>query len=267
VKRQQDPRQLLIEWPTKPSQPTGPNSPPATSRLPLIQRLKWDFQTTFPRPTDEAIENGKLDESDREPENLKSLHENYSAQCLATLAALDKVMDARRRRVDPATGKVPRTHSARERLRKYLAEEPGRLEHAFAVLIGTYEEGFGQEAAEAFRKAIIAWHAGVEVSADHATPHTRRIRPVLPVPKPLRSSVDTAVFGRDEHGKPIRPRADEVRAITETLAATLEEYLCEGKREQFQSAVARYTEDFGDRPARQLEAYVRHQYDRSRQSR
>jgi hypothetical protein len=75
-----------------------------------VQRLPWDFRTSFPQPTDDAIENGTLEESDREPENLKSLHENYATQCLATLAALDKVTQARQMGVDPAI--IRFSHSA-----------------------------------------------------------------------------------------------------------------------------------------------------------
>lgn len=74
------------------------------------------------------------------PENLKALHEAYAGQCLATLAVLDKVLDARRRGVDPTIGCKPRTHAACERLRKYLVEEPARLEHTFDVLMDTYAD-------------------------------------------------------------------------------------------------------------------------------
>jgi hypothetical protein len=101
----------------------------------LVQRLPWDFNNSFPQPTDEAIDAGVMDEADREPENLRSLHENYSRQCLATLKALDAVMAARRGGIDPGTGQKPRTHASRERFRKYFAEEPDRLEHTFHILI------------------------------------------------------------------------------------------------------------------------------------
>src|SRR5258706_13772817 len=111
MKRRDDPNQTLINW----SDPTGAASTPASSipdpiklaaqaAAPLIQRLPWNFTTTFPRPTDDAIDAGVVDESDLEPANLKSLHDNYSRQCLATLQQHDKVMDARRRGIDPGTG-------------------------------------------------------------------------------------------------------------------------------------------------------------------
>ncbi|HEY8748407.1 MAG TPA: hypothetical protein VIM11_10555 [Tepidisphaeraceae bacterium] len=194
------------------------------------------------------------------------LHENYARQCLATLAALDKVMDARRRGIDPGTGNKPCTHASRERLRKYLAEEPARLEHSFEVLIGTYADAFGQDAADAFKKAIIARHAGIEVTCEKsgaaAEPRrtvrkerTSRASSHLPVPRPLRASVAAGVFGREENGKPIGPNADEVRAITEQYA----ERMIEMDEEKLRSATAKYAEDFGSKAAAQLERYVRRQ--------
>jgi hypothetical protein len=99
------------------------------------------------------------------------------------LAARDKVMDARRKGVDPGTGQKPRTHASRERLRKYLAEEPTRLDHTFDVLIDTYAEAFGQDAADAFKKAIIAWHAGVEVAVESDKP---------PIKPPVQKKARTA---------------------------------------------------------------------------
>lgn len=176
-----------------------------------------------------------------------------------------KVMDARRRGIDPGTGNKPRTHASRERLRKYLAEEPARLEHTFDVLIGTYRDAFGQEAADAFRKAIIAWHAGIDVVGEgaHASESKRCVRKeqkarassCLPVPKPLSSSIAAGIFGRDENGKPIRPDADEVRAITAEQA----ERMIEMNDDELQSAMTKYAEDFGSKAAAQLERYVRRQ--------
>lgn len=244
----------------------------------LIQRLPWDFRTTFPEPRDDAIEEGKLDETDREPENLKSLHESYAQHCLATLKQLDIVTDARRRGIDPATGKKPRTHASRERLRRYVADEPGRLEHAFTVLIDTYRDAFGDDAADAFQKAIRAWHSGIEVVADHV-PDARKMVPrrndhlgdvtdmirdkpkrissAMPVPKPLASSVARGVFGHEENGKPVRPSPQEVRDITETAAEKMIDMLRERKCEPFKSAVAKYAEDFGEQAAMRLERYAR----------
>jgi hypothetical protein len=257
VKRRDDPKQALIDW----GNPQTPIVVAAASYLdaiklaadappPLIQRLPWDFTTTFPQPTDEAIDAGVLDESDRELDNLRSLHENYSRQCLATLKALDTAMDARRKGLDPGTGKPPRTHAARERLRKYLAEEPVRLEHAFQVLIETYENAFGVEAAAAFAKCIQARHAGIPVEADakskpaarqasdtqptddarqSKTMRTHRSPTVLPAPKPLPEAITAGHFG-EENGKPVNPTPAEVRAITENHAEKIIDLL-EGLKE------------------------------------
>ncbi len=223
-----------------------------------MQLLPWDFTTSFPLPLDEAIDNGVMDESDREPESLRSFHETCARECLATLATIDKVNAARRQGIDLRTGKKPRTHEARERLRKELAEKPAKLEHHINVLIDTYAEGFGEEAAAAFRKAVRAWHAGIPVQSESEPserPSAHRPSSSLPVPTPLRSSVNAGIFGHDENGKPIRPSADEVRAITEQQA----ERMIEMKDDDLQSAVTKYAEDFGDKAAAQLERYVRRQ--------
>ena len=74
-------------------------------------------------------------------------------------------MDARRRGVDPVTGKSPKSHAARERLRKLFDSEPARLERWFQNLMDTYESAFGPDAADAFDKAIRARHAGIQVVA------------------------------------------------------------------------------------------------------
>ena len=272
-----DPNQLRIDWSGRETAPPPANIKGAASAsaveptetrdvAPLVQRLPWDFKTNFPQPTDDAIDNGVLDETDREPENLKSLHENYARQCLATLALLDKVMDARRQGVDPDTGSKPRTHASRERLRKYLAEEPARLEHTFDVLIDTYAEAFGQDAGDAFKKAIRAWHGGIDVATEQQdalsggnrtvrNQRKSRLSSCLPVPKPLRSSVAGGVFGHDENGKPIRPSPAEVRTITEQEA----ERMFEMSDDELRSAVAWYAEDFGSKAATQLERHVRNQ--------
>lgn len=92
----------------------------------------------------------------------------------------------------------------------------------------------------------------------------------LPVPRPLPDAVAAGHFGQDEDGKPIRPEADEIRAITESLADRLIELLDaigevkqesarQTMQEQFAQGIQMYALEFGDRPAQQLEAYVRRQ--------
>jgi hypothetical protein len=92
----------------------------------------------------------------------------------------------------------------------------------------------------------------------------------LPVPRPLPASVAAGRFGHDDDGKAIRPEADEIRAITESLADRLIELLDAIKettqesarqpmQEQFSQAIQMYALEFGERPARQLEAYARRQ--------
>jgi hypothetical protein len=222
-----------------------------------------------------------IDASDLEPENLKAMHEQYAAEMLATLRAIDRVTDARRRGVDPATGRPPKTHAAREKLRQFLQEEPGRLERYFTALTEVYENAFGGEAADAFSKALRAWYAGVEVVGDTNVVDMppRRTCSRLPTPKPLPTRVAAGTFGRDDHGDPIRPSRDEIHAITEQHAEKLidmmEQLQAVGRslhsphtdkarlyaerdrvKGLIRSAVTAYGEDFGQDAARQLERYA-----------
>ncbi|MGA2233171.1 MAG: hypothetical protein ABSH22_19890 [Tepidisphaeraceae bacterium] len=155
----------------------------------------------------------------------------------------------------------------------------------------TYAEAFGDEAADAFNKALRARHAGIPVTDEEPVsdpsppPETpveshaskikrregRRVVARLPVPTPLSSAIAAGQFGYQENGKPVRPGAHEVREITRRHAEKLIDLLnsiahaagsCvpgEANRLQglFDSALAGYAEDFGQQAADQLEAYVR----------
>jgi hypothetical protein len=178
---------------------------------------------------------------------------------------------------------------AKERLQRFFETEPARLERWWQTLMDTYDEVFGPEAADAFGKAIRAWHSGMEVTARlPAAPPTantptqepkpapasttrhhksHRIVARLPVPKPLPASIAAGHFGQDEDG-PVRPRADEVRAITErhaeklielleTLAQTHHAAEQDHLQAAFRAALGTYCEDFGQHAADQFEAYVR----------
>jgi hypothetical protein len=107
----------------------------------------------------------------------------------------------------------------------------------------------------------------------------------MPVPKPLPSAIGKGHFGEDERG-PVRPTAEEVRAITEHHAEHLIDVLgrlqtvesqlrrkASGNRIQlvqekdrllssYQSGIALYAEDFGQHAANRLDAYVRHEVDK-----
>ena len=206
-----DPRQLPIDWAaavtptastpaTKPTPvPTDPTPVPA----PLVERLPWDFATTFPPPLPEAVDGGTVDEADAE--QPAALHEAYGTQMRAALAQLDAAADAARRKVDPATGKRPRSHAARERLDRYLAAEPERLRRWFDILVGTYGAAFGSDAADAFARAVRARHAGVDVVADgrRGPPSAAEPLPVSPHPRmtarsPGRGPAASAFVGSDE---------------------------------------------------------------------
>src|SRR5215469_2715932 len=231
MKRRDDPNQTLINWNNPSAAAVAPQSSIpdpvklAARALPvLIERLPWDFTTTFPQPTDEAIEAGRLYEEDCTPENVKSIHDEHARELLTTLHDLDAVMDARRRGLDPSTGKPPRTHASRERLRRLYETEPPRLERAFNNMMEVYEEAFGPESAHAFNRFIRARHAGIPVELDHtakldssvqnsAQPLKDAPSPAkpkrhhagsssLPAPRPLPDAVKAGHFGIED-GKPI----------------------------------------------------------------
>jgi len=138
--------------------------PPEQPRHPdLVQLLPWDFATTFPQPMPDAIEAGLLSEEDAEPENVKALHDEMTLQLLKVLTDQDEIADARRRGVDPKARAKPTSRGGQERLKVLFETEPARLQRAWQALMGSYEAGFGEEAATAFDKAIRARHAGVAV--------------------------------------------------------------------------------------------------------
>ncbi|QOV92095.1 hypothetical protein [Humisphaera borealis] len=259
----------------------------------MVQILPWDFRESFPPPLTEAIDAGLLDVTDAEPDNLRSLHDDYAAQYLAVLAAMDTLAGARCRGVDPMTGRVPGTAVARERLRRHFSAEQARLERSLDVTIGGYTEGFGADAADAFVKALRARYAGVAVqtakdepSASSATTPVesesrtsgrRSKRPCarLPVPKPLPAAIGAGHFGYEFDGRPVRPSLDEVREITlaqaQKLIGLLHDIHNPGNQHaaeaEFRSALAMYAEDFGDDAARQLEAHALRQAQRERAGR
>lgn len=143
-------------------------------------QLRWDFRTTFPEPLESALENGRLDPSDLEPENLAALHAEHARELLATLAAIDRVRESKRLGRDPNTGRVPRTVQQRERLAKVHSNEPARLQHAFEVLLDVYGECFGDEAAAELKVAVTCLHAGVEVTSQSPAPRTAQYDPSHP---------------------------------------------------------------------------------------
>jgi hypothetical protein len=290
------PGQFQIDWSKSASNGSTPSSPApaAPAPVPLVQYLKWNFTTTFPRPTPDAIDAGVISDEDATPQAIRAIHDEHAREALAVLHDLDVVMEGRRRSVDPRNNKPPRLEQARERLQKFFVTEPARLEHWWQNLMDVYKQSFGAEAADAFAKALRARHAGIPVRIEPpllapsvqpvATqktpipqPTARPIRPQrprhiaarLPVPRPLASAVAAGRFGQEENGKPVRPGAREVREITEQHAEKLIELLDSmasapaDSRDaivaQFMAGISAYAEDFGPDAAEQLEAYARRQ--------
>jgi hypothetical protein len=218
--------------------------PSLTIRHPdLLQVLPWDFRTSFPEPMEEAILNGTLQPEDAEPENLAALHEEHARHAMTILHDLDAVMDARRMGVDPRSGKAPRTDKQREALEQLFKHEPPRLQREFDILIDVYEEAFGPEAADAFHKAIRAWHAGVEVIGE-----------APPTLRPLASSIEAGVFGVEDDGSNVDPADDEIAAITSCVA----DKLAGSSNETERGAVLEsYAQDFSQKASDELDRWTR----------
>jgi hypothetical protein len=218
-------------------------------------------------PLEEAIDAGKIDPSDAEPENLATIHDEHAREALALLSDIDAISDAKVHGVDPKTGKKPRTEKQRKALERLFAEKPTALHHAFDVLMDVYAEVFGDEAGLAFRQALTCWHAGVEVisQTENAKPSVIRTPMLsgedgLPVSRPVSRAIDEGCFGTDiESGTTIDPGDEEVIAITESFAAKLgaEVGPTGDVSEAYRVMLANYRADFGDRAADVLETFVR----------
>lgn len=128
-------------------------------------RLRWDFATSFPAVSDDAIDAGRVQPEDTTPEAVAALHAEHAREMLAVLRRLDRVREAASHGVDAETGKRPRTPATQSRLAERHREEPARLTHAYQVLLDVYAEAFGDVAATAFDHNLRARHAGIAVVA------------------------------------------------------------------------------------------------------
>lgn len=98
----------------------------------------------------------------------------------------------------------------------------------------------------------------------------RRLVASFPVPKPLSEAIAAGRFRKDERG-PIRPSAEEVRAITENHAHQLIELLHAMRahppshdartwtEQEYARKLDAYRDDFGTHAADRLDAYCRRQ--------
>ncbi len=108
-----DVQQFQIDWkggtaspPQSQARTEGPAITPSVPANELTLRLKWNFRTSFPEPTEQAIEAGTISAEDLHPAGIRSIHEEPAREMLATLHDLDAVLDARRRGVDPRNDKA-----------------------------------------------------------------------------------------------------------------------------------------------------------------
>jgi hypothetical protein len=131
-----------------------------------VQRLPWDFKESFPPPLPEALGVGILGDEDTGPEKIRALHDEQARRLLATLRDMNFIGDARRQLFDPRTGEIASEPEQKKQLRSRLFGEVQRLGLWWQTLIDTYAQAFGEEAADAFAKAIRARNAGIEVIAE-----------------------------------------------------------------------------------------------------
>jgi len=235
-----NPIELPAELPTKPECPnleTGQQNPS------LVVVLPWDFRTSFPLPTEDAVLNGRLHPTDVEPENLASLHEALAGQLLVLLRQIDAVTEAQRLGIDPGTGRAPRTAKRRGELEKLFEREPLRLRQELNALFDGYLEVFGLDATDVFRKAVDAWHAGVQVVGE-----------APPIATALPTSIDAGVFGVEEDGTSVTPGNIEVTAITEWIAQDLLQSRNDSERQEL---LKTYAQDFGQPAAEELDRWSR----------
>jgi hypothetical protein len=127
--------QLQIDW--RPPSVTAPGtySPadvsktkPAVETTEVVKpvlHLLWDFQTSFPPPTQEAIDAGDIAAGDAE--QVRAIHDEHRREMLSVLHDADAVLDARRDGVDPQTGQASSTATGQERLRKMFESESLRV--------------------------------------------------------------------------------------------------------------------------------------------
>jgi len=187
-----DSRQMQIEWngvkstppvdsPAKPivnarNQNTAPSSTamsPATADHRPVMRLRWDFRTRFPEVLPEVVDAGVMAAEDAAPQSVEAIHQEHGRKMLATLAELDSAKDERRTALSKqATPKSDRI------------DKPTRLERWYASLLGVYEEWFGKDAADAFDRAVRAWHAHIEVVVDRESATSPDAMPIPSLTQP-----------------------------------------------------------------------------------
>lgn len=147
-------------------------APPA---IDYVVVLPWNFKKTFPPPLPEAIQEGVFRTEKVTPEQVASIHAERAKKCLGMLRHIDSIEKARAEGIDPRTGIPPRNSAAAERLQKYFESAPKQIRKNMDVMVEEYENGFGSDAATAFREAVQAWHDGIEILAN-PEPETIEIR-------------------------------------------------------------------------------------------
>jgi hypothetical protein len=211
----------------------------------------WDFVDRFPPPVDGAVEAGVIDCSDEEGEGLRSIHLEHARECLATLRAIDGTRDAIHDGTNARTGRPPRNERERQNADRENADRLSRLQHSFEELLAVYDQAFGEEATQAFRLQLDAWHREGHVPAmvesspvneekdeaeelmeerENAAAGGGDADPGVdaddvPFALPLPEAIERKAFGEDEQGNPVTPCEEEIRKLTEWQAKVLRELL------------------------------------------
>jgi hypothetical protein len=222
-----DTNQLHLDWQARTLQHQNQPLPAGRPGQPVLQ-LRWDFRTRFPQPTDEALNHGMFQPEDTEPENLAALHSAHANRMLATLSDIEAAADAARLGVDPTTGKTPIGQDGRQRLEAARRTEPGRLQRWYENLLGAYRDLFGDEAADAFDKAVRAWHARIEVIVDKGLAKTHLSAPahrpdcgqvvVEPMPSAFSDSQVLPPATAEDSTMPLLPAPRESRFSDRVIA-------------------------------------------------
>lgn len=253
--------QLRFDWNQAKSEPSSPLHSETMPKLAdaslettsVEPQSKWDFLNTFPNPRGDAVQAGLFGMDELTGDQIRGIHIERAAECFSLLVELTRINEARLTRVDPRTGSKPRTANTRKRLDEFLNSEPRRLTRDFNHLMAVYEDGFGEDAAKAFRMHLLSAHPkayleqvgdpeyeepiatvitpppdpgmGAETDLEHrADNQTSSSENPLPTPRPLPEAMGRGAFGRDEDGV-VDPSEEEVEEITQRHGEKLIEVL------------------------------------------
>lgn len=147
---------------TKPDKDDQPTETAPSALHNSASATSWDFQTTFPKPTQAAIRAGFIGYCDIGENEIRAIQEEYANECLATLEFLDELETAKVTGIDPRDGSRPDTEKACQRPKIYLEWATAATAHTFEGMT------FGPAATQAFRTWITKQHQAEGFRAFHS---------------------------------------------------------------------------------------------------